>query len=567
MKILKKNLSIDKIKPVFSFIFGSILILSMAGIASATNYYVSPTGNNANPCTLERPKADFSWFNSQVPKGDDIVYLRGGTYTNKHMVISSTGTAGHPITIAAYPGETPILNGADQTGIGIIVGGISTNFEVIYVNINGITIHDYGTGILVREASNIHISNVNIYNAGTDNGVMFLDSNTASLKNSIIRDTGWNSIAVQVNYKSTHHIDIINNEIYGGIGPGHNLIDLNNNGIGNTANAYVHDVNIIGNYLHDTIGGNSAIFIHGVPTAPHMDYINIKDNTVNKVNRLAVEGLRYSTVSNNKITNTVNGIYAGSWDLNSVDLSKNCVSSSASGYAYNIMGSFTIDGKSYTGATRINTPTTGCTTPVPGTTPIPTATPAPTVAPTVARTATPTVTPTPTVAPTVGRTATPTATPTPAPVTSTSTISQWADKASASSEDTPTSWSAMQATGAPDTDTYGDFPTAWASQQADNSIQWLELEYSKPVYATGVNVIENYNPGTLVRVDAKDNNNVYRTVWTGTDPGKGISGEISSSNISFLKTTYPVSTLRLFFDTDLVPGWNEIDAVQLIGIP
>jgi len=125
----------------------------------------------------------------------------------------------------------------------------------------------------------------------------------------------------------------------------------------------------------------------------------------------------------------------------------------------------------------------------------------------------------------------------------------------------------MQATGASNTLTYGDFPTSWASHQADNSIQWLELEYSKPVYATDINMIETYNPGTLIRVDAKDNNNVYHTVWAGTDPGIGVSDRISWSNISFPQTTYPVSAMRLFFETDLVPGWNEIDAVQLVGIP
>ena len=283
-------------KHVFSFISGYILILSLTGLASATDYYVSPTGNNANPGTLESPKASFSWFNSQVPKSDDIVYLRGGTYTNKHMVISSTGTAGHPITITAYPGETPILNGVDQTGIGIVVGGLSTNFTVNYVNINGITIHNYESGILVREASNVHISNVNVYNIAANAGAWFLDSNYCSIKNSIVRDIGWNAIAVQVNYKSAHHIDIMNNEVYGGINAGHNLIDLNNNGGGSAVNEYVHDVNIIGNILHDTIGGNSAIFPHG-QIVYQMQRINISNNIAYRTNGTRRQALWHSVAS------------------------------------------------------------------------------------------------------------------------------------------------------------------------------------------------------------------------------------------------------------------------------
>jgi hypothetical protein len=112
---------------------------------------------------------------------------------------------------------------------------------------------------------------------------------------------------------------------------------------------------------------------------------------------------------------------------------------------------------------------------------------------------------------------------------------------------------------------YGDLPTAWTTLKADDSIQWVELDFLKPVYANGINVLETYNPGTLIRVDAKDSGGAYHTVWTGTDPSKGISGKISWSNITFAQTAYPTGTMRLFLDTNLVSGWNEIDSVELIG--
>jgi len=294
----------DNIKTLF-FLFTVMMLLPTA---NAATYYVSPTGNNANPGTLASPKADFSWFTSSIPAAGDTVYLRGGTYTDKHMVIKSSGNAGNPIIITNYPGETPILNGVDQTGYGIIAGGISTNFRVNYVNISGITIHDYGNGILVREATNVHISNVNVYNiAGVDDGVFFLDSSYSSIKDSIVRDIGWNAIGVQVNYKSVHHIDIINNEVYGGINAGHNLIDLNNNGAGSAANEYTHDINIIGNRLHDTIGGNSAIFEHGTDVLHH-DRITITDNIAYNTNALQVGYLKDSVVKNNVVYSSTYGL-------------------------------------------------------------------------------------------------------------------------------------------------------------------------------------------------------------------------------------------------------------------
>lgn len=164
-------------------------------------------------------------------------------------------------------------------------------------------------------------------------------------------------------------------------------------------------------------------------------------------------------------------------------------------------------------------------------------------------------------------TTTPTVTPTPivTPIP-TGTIRQWASGAAASSEYTTTSWSAAQATGAPDTITYGDIATAWATLGADDGVHWIELSYNTLVYATGVNVRETYNPGALTRIDLKDSSGIYQTVWTGRDTNTGIPDRIGWSNITFAQTTYPTNTVKLYLNTSLVPGWNEIDAVELVGI-
>jgi hypothetical protein len=164
-----------------------------------------------------------------------------------------------------------------------------------------------------------------------------------------------------------------------------------------------------------------------------------------------------------------------------------------------------------------------------------------------------------------------TVTPTPAILISTSTpapegnIRQWASSATASSEYSPTRWSAAQATSAPDTFTYGDIQTAWATLRSDDSIQWIELKYSALVYATEVNVFETYNPGALSRIDLKDTNGVYHTVWAGTDINTGIPDKIGWTNITFAQTTYLTKDVKLYLDTSIVPGWNEIDAVELVG--
>jgi len=333
------------------------------------NYYVSPTGNNANPGTIDSPKADFSFFNSVTPKAGDTVFLRGGTYIGKHITLNSSGVAGNPITLRNYPGELPVLNGNDQASGSVCIFGSGQH----YWNIIGLEIYNYYQGIIPRNnCSNIHIDSCKIHDISANAAVWFLDCTYSSLKNSLIYNNGWNHIAIQINYGPAHHIDIINNDIYGGIGSGHNLIDLNHNhGSGVSLSYFINNVNIIGNKLHDTIGGNSAIWIHGSTGAamvPHLDYITVQDNIIDKVNRLSLDGLRYSTVINNKITNTVNGIYCVTvnWPQVSTTYSKNCVSNVGNGRAYTIdvSGStFTIDGVSYNNSAYIQAPTTGCTTP------------------------------------------------------------------------------------------------------------------------------------------------------------------------------------------------------------
>ncbi|CAG0991961.1 MAG: cohesin domain-containing protein [Candidatus Methanoperedens sp.] len=144
------------------------------------------------------------------------------------------------------------------------------------------------------------------------------------------------------------------------------------------------------------------------------------------------------------------------------------------------------------------------------------------------------------------------------------TIRQWASTAIASSEYSSTGWSAAQAAGAPNTFAYGDINTAWTTLGADEGIQWIELNYNIPVYAEGVNLHETYNPGALTRIDLKDTNGVYYTAWTGTDPGAGITNRDAWSNISFEQTIYLTNTVKVYIDTN-VPGWNEIDAIELIG--
>lgn len=121
-------------------------------------------------------------------------------------------------------------------------------------------------------------------------------------------------------------------------------------------------------------------------------------------------------------------------------------------------------------------------------------------------------------------------------------------------------WHAMKACGPPDADPHRDDPNAWASASGDMGIQWLELTYAPPMRASGVRIYEVNSPGAVAEIKAKTPSGEWETLWSGTASGNG-----APLVLEWPLTSYEVKTIRVVLDTDRTPGWNEIDAVELLG--
>lgn len=152
-RILKKGISM-----VLSLVvgLGSLFAFSVAPITATAatmqaTYYVSPTGSDSNPGTIDSPFQSLAKAQSAVRginsnmTGDIYVYLRGGTYnipSTINFTKQDSGTNGHTIYYEAYPNETPVLNGATKvTGWTQYSGNIyqatlnrSTKLRNLYVN-------------------------------------------------------------------------------------------------------------------------------------------------------------------------------------------------------------------------------------------------------------------------------------------------------------------------------------------------------------------------------------------------------------------------------------------------
>jgi hypothetical protein len=142
---------------------------------------------------------------------------------------------------------------------------------------------------------------------------------------------------------------------------------------------------------------------------------------------------------------------------------------------------------------------------------------------------------------------------------------QWAIAATASSTYNDAKgndgWSANQATGAPNVDKYADDGKAWTSKTPDAGIEWLDLKYPRPVHAEEIRIRESCGSGAVIKVELFDDQGTSHTAWAGNDPTTDLNYLI----VKVPKTGYKTDRVKITLATNVVPGWNEIDAVQLVG--
>lgn len=149
---------------------------------------------------------------------------------------------------------------------------------------------------------------------------------------------------------------------------------------------------------------------------------------------------------------------------------------------------------------------------------------------------------------------------------------QWAATAKSSStyasDTSPKApYSAWQATGAPNVPTYSDHAASWAPKSGDAPVvDWLEVGFAKAVHANSIRVRQNAAPGVISKIELIDDADKMHVVWEGTDTTPYEKNTIGWFTADFPQTAYNVKAARLTLTTNRVWGWNEIDAVQLVGV-
>jgi hypothetical protein len=122
-------------------------------------------------------------------------------------------------------------------------------------------------------------------------------------------------------------------------------------------------------------------------------------------------------------------------------------------------------------------------------------------------------------------------------------------------------WGPEQMTGAPDTFQAGDISTAWAPMAQDGGTEWAALDFERAVEIAEVRVRETYNPGAISKITALLPNGSETVLWEGVEPPAEAPVDMSFS----VPPGTVASSVKVYLETSRVPGWNEIDAVELVG--
>lgn len=147
----------------------------------------------------------------------------------------------------------------------------------------------------------------------------------------------------------------------------------------------------------------------------------------------------------------------------------------------------------------------------------------------------------------------------------TGVVYQWGISAEASSEFARPEWSAEQVVGNPDAPGCGDYQFAWASAASD-SIDTLEVSFSASVYPLEIVIHESYNPDQVVKVEVFDPETGGYYAVMQKNPVQVDRPCPYQLVIPVEGIEFKTNQVRITVDqSQLGLGWNEIDAVQMIG--
>jgi len=255
--------------------FISVILMPKTNALAAigSSYYVSPSGIDSNPGTLSKPWKTIRKA-STVTAGD-TVFIREGTY-NESVTFATSGSSSNPISIMAFPGENPIVDGTfTMPGVGGFLFSIRGN----YITVSGIEFRNSAYGGIYVSGNYDLIDNVYVHHCeyngifvslGHDSTVENSRIWRTSLSNEYEQGNGWSS-ALSAARLGVTYTTLRNNTIWENWGEGissyeadHITIEGNIAHDNSSSNIYISDsTNILiqGNFVY--MDRNSYVYGYG----------------------------------------------------------------------------------------------------------------------------------------------------------------------------------------------------------------------------------------------------------------------------------------------------------------
>jgi len=144
--------------------------------AQASAYYVSTTGSDSNPGTLSQPWKTIQKAANTITAGD-TVYIHGGVY-HEAVDFSHSGTSSAIITILAYPGETPVLDGNNYS-IPSVAGTPLLKLSGNYIYVSGLEVRYSGSMGVALTGTHDTADNINAHHNNNQGILIVGDYDTA----------------------------------------------------------------------------------------------------------------------------------------------------------------------------------------------------------------------------------------------------------------------------------------------------------------------------------------------------------------------------------------------------
>lgn len=222
-----------------------VILIALTTVANATNYYISPNGNDSNNGTITSPffTLNKAW---SVVKAGDIIYVRGGLYkfNSRQNLTDKSGTESDTIRIWAYPGEKPVFTKSSSfTNPNWPVSLVYVKAN--YIHIKGIEVTRFTQatstiwyGIALQGANHNKLENINSHHNG--HGMVIRDESGNNLVLNCdfhhnydpltSNDPYGNADGLEVGYQSSSMVNTIKNcRIYNNSDDGIDLWDNNGN--------------------------------------------------------------------------------------------------------------------------------------------------------------------------------------------------------------------------------------------------------------------------------------------------------------------------------------------------